>query len=78
MPHRDATGLRVTPRPWAVMIAAGRAVAGSVFRAATHARAERIAVERELFGGLYIYSSKNDDDLPAVSLAVRGRSHSAP
>jgi hypothetical protein len=61
-----------------VLIAIWRTVAGHVSRAAVDARAARIAVERELFGGRYTYSSKNDDDLPAVTLAGHGRSRSSP
>jgi hypothetical protein len=66
MEHHDTAGWQRASRSWTVLIAAGRAAVKYVTRAAAHDRAYRLAVERELFGGLYIYSSKNDDALPAV------------
>ena len=75
--HHDA-GLRHLSRPWAVLIAAWQAAADNLARVAVDARADRIAVERELFGGLCTYSSKNDDDLPATGLAAFDRNRSSP
>lgn len=78
MPHQHDAGRRHSSRPWAVLIAAWQAAADHFAGAAVDARAGRIAVERELFGGLCTYSSKNDDDLPATGLAALDRNRSGP
>ncbi|WP_068020865.1 hypothetical protein [Rhodoplanes sp. Z2-YC6860] len=76
VPYRAPAGPRRTSPPWIRLIAIAQTMAARVSRASDCARVDRAAVERELFGGLYTYSSKNDDDLPAVGLAVHGRNSS--
>ena len=68
----DAVDRSYASRPWIALAAAWRAVACYVSRAAVHARTNCVALERDLFGGLYTYSSKNDDDLPSVEHLIRG------
>jgi hypothetical protein len=68
----NAGGRLYASRPWTALAAAWRAVGRYVSRAAVHSRTNCAALERDLFGGLYTYSSKNDDDLPAVEHLIRG------
>jgi hypothetical protein len=50
---------------WAAMFAAARTFIKRLNR--NSARADYEAVERDLFGGQYRYSNKNDDDLRIFS-----------
>jgi hypothetical protein len=48
------------------VISLWRRIAASISRNFAAERRNRAAIERELFGGRYMLSSKNDDDLPVV------------